>query len=324
MDILRLVSLCDRFVAKVPDGVSRRVFEAVGFVVGLSNTGGVRQLRKNQQRIVTLDSKLAQRWRSAQAMRSYMRYYQEVFRLKYLSPEQIRARVSGENLDVLVDILSKNSCSGALLHSGNWDLAGAWATLDLAPVHTIAEKLEPPELAQQFLDFRESLGMSIYQAVRGSNSIGKLAADMDSAICFTPLLCDRDLSARGVEVELGGHRARVAPGAAILAIRTNLPMIPVMVVCDYFGKDRRRVKKAGSSWGIKLIIGEPILPPRHIPVGETIPAELLIEMNQQWMDQILPILRAHLTDWHMLQKLFVDDLDLARLQRALDAEPRDE
>ena len=39
-------------------------------------------------------------------------------------------------------------------------------------------------------------------------------------------------------------------------------------------------------------------------------------MSQEWMDQFEPWLRAHLEDWHMLQRVFVSDLDPERLARA--------
>ena len=46
----------------------------------------------------------------------------------------------------------------ALGHTGNWDLAGAWCTREIAPVTTVAERLEPEELFQEFVAFRESIG----------------------------------------------------------------------------------------------------------------------------------------------------------------------
>lgn len=145
-------------------------------------------------------------------MRHYLRYYYEAFRLPYLSAEQIDARVSVENIETLRQTLTTGSCTGALMHMGNWDLAGAWATRNLAPVHTIAEKLEPEEVAEQFLNLRRNLDMVIYHAVKGAHVIDQLTADMKNVRCFVPLLCDRDLSASGVEVRLFGSPARVAPG----------------------------------------------------------------------------------------------------------------
>ena len=40
-----------------------------------------------------------------------------------------------------------------------------------------------------------------------------------------PLLADRDLTAKGVEVDLLGHRARMAEGPAALAITTGAPLL---------------------------------------------------------------------------------------------------
>ncbi len=315
MNIMRVFRAADFLVRRFPEPFSRSIFEGIGIIAGFSNLKGVAQLRKNYQRLVPLPTKFAQRRRSSRAMRSYMRYYHEALLLPYLEPEQILARVSVENLAQLREVLAENSCSGALFHLGNWDLAGAWANIALAPVHTIAEKLQPPELAESFLNFRQSLGMTIYPAIKGGNATGKLAADMRAQRCFTPLLCDRDLSARGVEVELGGYPIRVAPGAAILAIRTNTPMFPVFIFSENFAADKKRRKQAGSKWGIHIQVGEPIYPPQHIPEGK-IPENLLMEMNQAWMIQAVPALTAHLEDWHMLQKLFVADLDMERLRRA--------
>ena len=45
-----------------------------------------------------------------------------------------------------------------LPHSGNWDLAGAWACLSGFPVTTVVEVLDPDAYAD-FLAFRRGLGM---------------------------------------------------------------------------------------------------------------------------------------------------------------------
>ena len=48
----------------------------------------------------------------------------------------------------------------ALPHSGNWDLAGAYAQLTGMPVTTVAEALPGPDFAA-FVAFRERLGMQV-------------------------------------------------------------------------------------------------------------------------------------------------------------------
>ena len=48
----------------------------------------------------------------------------------------------------------------ALPHSGNWDLAGAWACRTGFPVTTVAERLGDAEFAA-FTEFRTRLGMEV-------------------------------------------------------------------------------------------------------------------------------------------------------------------
>ncbi|WP_052046890.1 phosphatidylinositol mannoside acyltransferase [Arcanobacterium sp. S3PF19] len=316
MNKVKLFLWAQAFTDKVPETLSRTVFELIGTAAGLSNLRGVRRLRKNCRRIAPLSSGPGQRLRSARIMRSYLRYYHGSLRLPALTAGQIRARVRVDNLSVLRARLRSGSAAAALLHCGNWDLAGAWANMELAPVHTIAEKLSPPELADYFLDFRRKLGMTIYQAVKGGNSIGKLTADMRGGKCLVPLLCDRDLSATGVEVSLCGKTIRVAPGAAILAVRLGVPLIPVFIREENFSSDRDRVRRAGSPWGIRITVGEPIPVPPKYRGKEKPSAEILRDLCQKWMNQAEKFLTEYPEQWYMLQKVFTEDLDPARLAAA--------
>ena len=323
MNIVGLFRRAIWLVKVTPEPVGRGIFRAIGTVVGWSNMSGSVQVRKNYQRVAPLRSGLAQRRRSAKALRSYMDYYYEAFRLPALSIDSIAARVRLHNGDKLVEHLSQGkSASGSLLHMGNWDMAGAWATKELAPTFSIAEKLEPPELADLFLDFRRRLGLTIYQT-GGVGAISALTRDMRAGNAFVPLLCDRDLSASGVEVTLAGHPARVAVGAALLAQRTGEPMFPVTIINERIDDDER-ARSAGTRHGIVCVIGDPIyadVPPE----AEADEREAdIIRMNQEWLDQIEPLLHDHLTDWHMLQKVFVEDLDPDRLARARRATPKEE
>lgn len=304
-------------VKTTPEPAARAVFRAVGYLAGLSNAAGAVQLRKNLARVCPGPTGWAERRRSARSMALYLEYYYEAFRLPYLTREQINARVRFENGDALRDHLAAgHSASAALLHMGNWDLAGAWATEALAPVFSIAEKLEPPEMAQLFLDFRQDIGMTIYQAIPGGGAIGKLERHMREGNAFVPLLCDRDLSASGVEVELLGHALRVAVGSALLAQRTGEPMFPITIVHDFFKSDKARVARAGSCHGIRLIIGEPIH--SGVVVNSSVAEKEadLRRMLQAWMDQVGPLVARNAEHWHMLQKVFVADLDPQRLANA--------
>ena len=61
-----------------------------------------------------------------------------------------------------------------LPHSGNWDLAGAYAQLTAMPVTTVAEALPGPDFAA-FVAFEEQLGMRVLSH-RDPAVIGELLA----------------------------------------------------------------------------------------------------------------------------------------------------
>lgn len=315
MDVVRAFALARAAVERLPESVGRALFSAAGTGMGLSGSAGARRLRANQARIRPGLGPVRARLLSAAAMRSYMRYYYECFRLPVLGEDRILARVQLDNdAELRADLASGRSATAALVHAGNWDMAGAWACIDLAPVHTLAERLEPAGLYEDFLRFRTGLGMTIYPVVRGGGGLRALEEDMAAGVCFTPILADRDLTASGVEVRLAGHAMLVAPGPALLAQRTGCAIYPVF--SRYERLARRRRAAAGTRWGLRLTVGEPVRAETTPDSDSRERAADVRRMSQEWMDQFEPWLRAHLEDWHMLQRVFVSDLDPERLARA--------
>ena len=315
MDVVRAFALARAAVERLPESVGRALFSAAGTAMGLSGSAGARRLRANQARIRPGLGPVRARLLSAAAMRSYMRYYYECFRLPVLGEDRILPRVQLDNdAELRADLASGRSATAALVHAGNWDMAGAWACIDLAPVHTLAERLEPAGLYEDFLRFRTGLGMTIYPVVRGGGGLRALEEDMAAGVCFTPILADRDLTASGVEVRLAGHAMLVAPGPALLAQRTGCAIYPVF--SRYERLARRRRAAAGTRWGLRLTVGEPVRAETTPDSDSRERAADVRRMSQEWMDQFEPWLRAHLEDWHMLQRVFVSDLDPERLARA--------
>lgn len=315
MDVVRAFALARAAVERLPESVGRALFSAAGTAMGLSGSAGARRLRANQARIRPGLGPVRARLLSAAAMRSYMRYYYECFRLPVLGEDRILARVQLDNdAELRADLASGRSATAALVHAGNWDMAGAWACIDLAPVHTLAERLEPAGLYEDFLRFRTGLGMTIYPVVPGGGGLRALEEDMAAGVCFTPILADRDLTASGVEVRLAGHAMLVAPGPALLAQRTGCAIYPVF--SRYERLARRRRAAAGTRWGLRLTVGEPVRAETTPDSDSRERAADVRRMSQEWMDQFEPWLRAHLEDWHMLQRVFVSDLDPERLARA--------
>ncbi|WP_083941876.1 phosphatidylinositol mannoside acyltransferase [Sanguibacter suarezii] len=317
-----------KHAGKVPGPVLRGLLTLGADVAWLTGAGGVGQLRRNLARVRPEASPRELNALTRAGMRSYMRYYGEAFVLRHASAAQIQARVR------LVDYAhcSQFTTAGispvlALTHQGNWDLAGVYASSHIAPVLTVAERLEPPEVYQEFLAFRQALGMEILtagdpgvfrqlmRAARGPSPEARAAAavnDSDSdatggarVIC---LLADRDLSHNGIEVDYLGHRARVAAGPAALAVTCGAPLVPAGIYYERLTGARRR--DAGTPWGIVVRFHPPVAVPTEGTKTERIAA-----VTQSWVDALSADIREFPQDWHMLQKVFVEDLDADRYAR---------
>ena len=263
--------------------------------------GGAERLRANYARVRPELDDTALDALVREGMRSYLRYYCEAFRLQELGPDDLADRVRVEGDGPLREVIDGGGSVVAFLgHMGNWDLAGAWGTTHLGPVTTVAERLKPEEVFEEFLAFRESLGMTIIPLTGGVNPFPALreAARRPGII---PLLADRDLTSRGVEVELCGHAARMAPGPAALALAERRPLHPVSI----------RHERRGRGWGI-LITFHPAV---AVPEGGTT-RERATTMTQECADVLGAEIRQHTADWHMLQRVFLDDLDRGRLPKA--------
>ena len=306
LDPGRATLLAFRVFGAAPEPVSRAIMRVVADVTWLLHGSGVRRLEANLRRARPDVSRRGLRRLSRHGMRNYLRYYAEAFALPRLTPEQIdaRLRIVG-GAPVLEACGAGRSLVLALGHQGNWDLAGAWATEHLAPVTTVAERLEPAEVFDAFVSLREAIGMRIIPLDKGADVFRELVRAVRGGNVLVPLLADRDLTAKGVEVGLLGARARVAAGPAALALATGAALVPALLRHERLHGARR--KAAGSPWGLVITFAPAIPPPRDLPRSEQVAA-----MTQAWVDVLGADIAEHPAHWHMLQRVFVEDLDPAR------------
>ncbi|GAA1630690.1 phosphatidylinositol mannoside acyltransferase [Georgenia ruanii] len=307
LDIARVFRLAQRGVERLPEPVARAAFTAVADAAWLAHGAGVRQLETNLARLRPDLSRRALRRLSRENMRGYLRYYRESFQLPRLARAQIEARVRViGDAPLRAEFAAGRSVQCALSHSGNWDLAGAWGTRELAQVLTVAEHLEPEEVFQGFLRFRTGLGMTIIPLEKGGNVFRELLRLSRTGTYLVPLLADRDLSSTGVEVDLAGHPARMAPGPAALSKAAGQALHAVMIRHERLRGARRRA--AGGPWGLVVEFS-----PRLDRPGEQ---ATVADLTQRWADWVGAQLRRHPDAWHMLQKVFLADLDAGRLARS--------
>jgi lauroyl/myristoyl acyltransferase len=282
-----------RVVRALPEGLAHRVFRAGAELAWRRGGRGVDRLRANLARVAPeRDLDLLTR----EALRSYARYWCEVFRL----PVTSRERIVGGMATVGEHRLRESIAAGrgtvmALPHSGNWDHAGAWCGASGVPFTTVAERLRPASLYDRFVAFRESLGMEVLPLDGGPRPPYDVLVERLEAGGTLCLLADRDLSARGVDVHFFGATARMPAGPASLALRTGATLLPVTLS---FRPD-----------GWQVVWHEPV-PHSDVPT-----------MTQSLADAFAAGIAEHPADWHMLQPLWLEDLAADDPRRATRATP---
>ncbi|NDZ81147.1 phosphatidylinositol mannoside acyltransferase [Streptomyces sp. SID10853] len=278
-------------VKKLPEPVATGLGRRIADTVWKRRGKSVLRLESNLARVVpdAGPARLAELSRAG--MRSYMRYWMESFRLPAWSADRIRAGFVPDGLHHLTDGLAAGKgVILALPHMGNYDLAGAWVTTKLGvPFTTVAERLKPETLYDRFVAYRQGLGMEVLPHTGGS-AFGTLARRLRDGglVC---LVADRDLSASGVEVRFFGEATRIPAGPALLAQQTGALLLPVTLWYDGSPVMRGRVH-----------------PPVDVPASGT-RTEKTSVMAQALADAFAAGIAEHPEDWHMLQRLWLADLE---------------
>ncbi|TLS43218.1 phosphatidylinositol mannoside acyltransferase [Streptomyces montanus] len=278
-------------VKKLPEPAAVRLGRTIADLTWKRRGKGVLRLESNYARVVgdATAERLAELSRAG--MRSYLRYWMESFRLPSWSEERIKSGFVPRDLHYLTDGLAAGKgVILALPHLGNWDLAGAWVTTKLeTPFTTVQERLKPEALYDRFVAYREGLGMEVLPHSGGS-AFGTLARRLRDGglVC---LVADRDLSASGVEVKFFGETTRMPAGPALLAQQTGALLLPVTLWFDDSPVMQGRVH-----------------PPIEVPETGT-RAEKTSVMTQALADAFATGIADHPEDWHMLQRLWLADLE---------------
>ena len=278
-------------VKKLPEPVAVRLGQTIADLAWKQRGKGVQRLESNYARVVPDASPERLAELSRAGMRSYLRYWMESFRLPAWSAERVKGGFDAKDIHYLTDgIASDQGVVLALPHMANWDLAGAWVTTKLeTPFTTVAERLKPETLYDRFVAYREGLGMEVLPH-SGGTAFGTLARRLRDGglVC---LVAERDLSSSGVEVRFFGEATRMPAGPALLAQQTGALLLPVTLWYDDSPVMRGQIH-----------------PPIEVPETGT-RAEKTSVMTQALADAFATGIADHPEDWHMLQRLWLKDLD---------------
>lgn len=273
-----------RMVRWLPERTAYRLAYAVADFLSKRNGKSVARLRSNLRRtqanITTLDLDLL----VLNAMRSYMRYWCDTFRFPDWSPERVRETVTVTNEHLLLDaITAKTGVIVTLPHAGNWDHAGAYFCSQGINLVTVAERLKPEKLFLKFLGYRQAMGMEVLPL--NGRVLGFLTQRLRQG-ALVALVADRDLSRSGIDVNFFGGPSRMPAGPALLALKTDAPLITAFV--------------SYTETGIHIDFNEVALP--FSGSDEEKVSQIVQKMAQQFEAGI----SAHPQDWHMLQRIWTD------------------
>lgn len=262
--------------ARVPPAAARVVIGGASRLVLAADGRHVQNLRTN---VGVAAGRPADAGLMRAAVASYLRMQYEVLSLPRWPADRVVSSVSIENSPALEQAVNGPGAVVALPHSGNWDLAGAWACRSGMPVTTVAEQLADPDFAA-FLAFREGLGMEVISH-RDPDAVARLvrAIHRRRVVC---LIADRDLSGAGVPVRWAGQVVRMPAGPAVVARRSGAALLPA--VSRY------------TADGMVIAIGGPVA----AASGRT----GLVQMTQGVADFFAAKIAEAPADWHMLQPFF--------------------
>ena len=273
-----------RIVRWLPERTAYRLAYAAADFLTKRKGKNVSRLRSNLQRTKPNMTELDLDLLLIDAMRSYMRYWCDTFRFPDWSPERVRETVSVTNEHLLLDAISaKTGVIVTLPHAGNWDHAGAYFCGKGINLVTVAEHLKPEKLFLKFLSYRQAMGMEVLPL--DGRVLGTLEQRLRQG-ALVALVADRDLSRSGIAVTFFGAPSRMPPGPAILALKTDAPLITAFV--------------SYTETGIHIDFNEVSLPTSGSDEEKI--SHIVQDMAQQFEVGIA----AHPEDWHMLQRIWTD------------------
>jgi lauroyl/myristoyl acyltransferase len=287
-------------VSRMPGPWAKWAFRSGADIAWRRQGERVQVLEGNLRRVIGPRASGAElRALSRAGMRSYGRYWLETFRLPTMTTERVMSgmRDSGHVEEALEILAGGRGVIFALPHMGNYEHAGAWIiNKGAGSFTTVAERVKPDSLYDRFVAYREGLGMEVLPASGGNSRFGVLAQRLRAGklVC---LPAERDVTGGGIEVDFFGEKARMMGGSAALAVQTGAALFPASM---WFEED---------GWGLHV---DPEIP---VPAdGDR--RQKTVAMTQQLAYSFEAAIRQHPEDWHMLQRVFVADLDPARLAAA--------
>jgi phosphatidylinositol dimannoside acyltransferase len=275
-----------KVIGILPEKTAYQLANFVSDQILRKNGKGIQRLRSNYKRVVPSISNSALEALTKEGMRSYLRYWFDTFRLNKWSKSRIIETTFVVRENLLRDpIETKKGCIIALPHAGNWDHAAAYFCSTGIPITAVVERLKPEAIFKKFLAYRQSIGI---EAISHREKTIPILMDRLNQGKLVALVADRDMSRNGIEVNFLGGIAKMPAGPAILAIKSGSPLVTAYI--RYLDE------------GIEITFDETI----QLPISGSEEEQIRI-VTQSMADNFAKRIQDSPVDWHMLQRIWVDE-----------------
>ena len=275
-----------KVIGVLPEKSAYKLANIISDRVYSKNGKGVKRLRSNYRRVMPNISERQLDELTKDGMRSYLRYWFDTFRLNKWSKSRIIETTFVVRENLLRDpIATKEGCIIALPHAGNWDHAAAYFCSTGITLTAVVEKLKPEAIFKKFLAYRQSIGI---EAISHKEKTIPILMERLNQGKLIALVADRDMSRNGIEVNFLGGIAKMPAGPAILALKTGAPLVTAYI---------RYLEK-----GIEITFDETI----KLPVAGSEEEQIKI-VTQSMADNFAKRIKDSPVDWHMLQRIWVDE-----------------
>lgn len=224
-----------------------------------------------------------------EAFDSYTRYWLESFRLPYLPVRTVERGMHTDGYEHVTAALDQgNGVILALPHLGGWEWAGRWMVDNGHGLTVVVEEIDPPELFDWFVDLRSRLGMNVVALGPSAAREVMAALKRNDIVC---LLCDRDITRTGIDVEFFGERTTVPAGPATLSLRTGAPILPTAV---YF------TDRTDGHLGV-------VRPPLPNERSDGSLRDDVVRLTQALTNELEHLIRRAPQQWHLFQPNWPSD-----------------
>jgi KDO2-lipid IV(A) lauroyltransferase len=165
----------------------------------------------------------------------------EFFRIPGMDLKTYKNKVEMEGVDEALKVLEKNKGGLLLLgHFGNWELMALMSKVIEKPILVIAKSIKQKKIDQWITKIRKGVGLEL---ISPKNATPKVIQALSQNQVVGILFDQRGKRSKGVWADFFGRKVPTTPGLAIMALKSDAPVLPVFMVRNGLQKHRLIVKE---------------------------------------------------------------------------------